>query len=267
MTESKSPFTNLPKGAVRLLHLTDTHLFAEADATLYDVCTDRSLRDVLDLARANHWPPDAILVTGDLVHDDTREAYRRFVTHFRDLDAPVWCLAGNHDVANLLHSEITPSPIRVGGARRLGPWRVILLDTHVEGKTHGHLDDADLEWLAGELAAQPDSPTLVAMHHQPVPVGSKWMDTMRIDNANELFRVLSGHDQVRCLLWGHVHQDFEGEKDGRRLLATPSTCSQFLPGSDEFALDRPEPGYRWLVLMPDGSIRSEVIRVAHTARV
>jgi len=92
-------------------------------------------------------------------------------------------------------------------------------------------------------------------------VGSRWLDAMAVDNADELFRLIDAAPQVRAILWGHVHQVYEGERKGVRLLSCPSTCVQFLPGSDGFALDTLPPGYRWLTLYPDGRIDSGVERL------
>ncbi len=69
------------------------------------------------------------------------------------------------------------------------------------------------------------------------------------------------HRNVRAVLWGHVHQHFEGERNGVRLMSTPSTCAQFLPRSDGFAIDRRPPGYRWLELRDDGTIATDVVWV------
>ena len=49
-------------------------------------------------------------------------------------------------------------------------------------------------------------------------------------------------------------------RNGVRLMASPSTCVQFAPGSDTFQVDEEPPGFRLLALLPDGSIFSEVVR-------
>ena len=66
---------------------------------------------------------------------------------------------------------------------------------------------------------------------------------------------------MRAVIWGHVHQTFEQQRKGVRLLATPSTCVQFLPDSKEFAVDMVPPGYRWLELYPDGTLKTGVERL------
>jgi Icc protein len=59
-----------------------------------------------------------------------------------------------------------------------------------------------------------------------------------------------------------VHQQFDGvRRNGHgdlRLMATPSSCVQFLPRADDFALDDRPPGYRQLVLHADGRIDTQV---------
>ena len=66
---------------------------------------------------------------------------------------------------------------------------------------------------------------------------------------------------MRAVIWGHVHQTFDQLRKGVRLLSTPSTCVQFLPNSEEFAVDMIPPGYRWLELYPDGTFETDVVRL------
>jgi Icc protein len=65
------------------------------------------------------------------------------------------------------------------------------------------------------------------------------------------------------VVWGHVHQAFEQRRNEVLLLATPSTCLQFLPGSERFAVEQIPPGYRWLDLYPDGSLKTGIERLPH----
>jgi Icc protein len=44
-------------------------------------------------------------------------------------------------------------------------------------------------------------------------------------------------------------------------MSSPSTCAQFQPSSDTFALDTRPPGYRWIDLHADGSIDTSVVWV------
>jgi Icc protein len=44
-------------------------------------------------------------------------------------------------------------------------------------------------------------------------------------------------------------------------MASPSTCIQFAPNSEDFKLDERAPGYRWLRLHDDGRIETGVSRI------
>ena len=50
-------------------------------------------------------------------------------------------------------------------------------------------------------------------------------------------------------------------RNGVDLLATPSTCVQFKPLSDDFAVDSAMPGYRAYELHPNGVYTTHVNRV------
>jgi Icc protein len=125
------------------------------------------------------------------------------------------------------------------------------------------LVDSELETLKRRyaLATADGRHCLVCLHHHPVAMSSRWLDRVGLTNAAEFLHTIDQHKNVRAIVWGHVHQAYDGMRKGVRLLATPSTCAQFLPHADQFALDPSPPGYRRLTLCADGSIDTEVIRV------
>lgn len=245
---------------VRLLQITDPHLYARADGKLRGVTTYPALLAALEHARARHWPVDAVLATGDLVQDDPG-GYQRFREVFSVLGVPVYCIAGNHDDPIAMAAELSGPPFQINGVARWQDWVVVMLDSCVPGHAHGLLSDATLEGLDRALATQRDEHALVCLHHHPVPMGSRWLDNVGLRNADAFFEVLDRHTNVRAVLWGHVHQLHEGMRNGVRLMSAPSTCAQFLPKSDQFAVDQRPPGYRWLELHPDGRISTEVVWV------
>ena len=63
---------------------------------------------------------------------------------------------------------------------------------------------------------------------------------------------------VRAVICGHVHQASELRRGRVQFWSTPSTCAQFLPKSEFFALDERPPGLRWLELHPDGRVTTRV---------
>ena len=243
-------------GHVNVVQLTDTHLGASQDATLAGVTTVHSLQCVLDTVTEGG-TPDLLLVTGDLSDDGSAASYERL----KDMLAPVgavsaW-LPGNHDdVAQMraVAPELMVQTIAVG------PWGIILLNSQVPGEVGGALADDELQRLARFVRDPAYQHILVCVHHQPVPINSRWLDEQRIANGRQLLHLLDQR-RVKAVVWGHVHQAFDGRHGDVRLLATPSTCVQFAPGSERFKVDRLGPGYRRLVLAENGELSTEVGRL------
>jgi Icc protein len=250
---------------LRLLQISDPHLFGPAEGALRGVVTRRSLESVLQHARTHHNHAAAILLTGDLVNDDPR-GYAAVREVLGDLGKPVWCLPGNHDDPKIMRAELSQPPFSVGGHHDLGAWRIVMLDSCVPGKAFGHLSAAELDRLESALATAGERQVLIGLHHHPLPMGSRWIDSVALKNPEEFFAITDRHACVRVIVWGHVHQSHDSRRKGVRLLATPSTCAQFLPHADHFEIDPAPPAYRRLTLRADGTIDTEVVRVALEAR-
>ncbi len=250
---------------LRVLQITDFHLFGKPESKLLGVSTQDSFEAVIDLVRANDWPPDIVLATGDLVQDQAPAAYRRLHGQLASLGVPVHCLPGNHDDPSLMTQWLAGEGVySLDDVRRNG-WQIILLDSTVRAEVGGHMGPAELERLDKTLADHPDHHSLVCLHHHPVPMGADWMSELGLANADEFFAVIDRYPQVRGVIWGHVHQDFMSNRNGAMLLGTPSTCFQFKPDSRQFRVDSAQPGYRWLELYADGRIETRVRRLTDYA--
>lgn len=247
--------------SVLLVQLTDSHLFAEADGKLLGLNTGDSLARVVELAVAEQPRIDLILATGDLSQDGSVASYQRFRQLAERIEAPArWC-PGNHDELGAMREAARGSALMEPVLEICG-WRVVMLDTLVAGSVFGMLRGDQLELLERALSEAPDHHHLVCLHHHPVSIGSRWMDRIGLRNPEALFEVLDRHDNVRALLWGHIHQAFDQSRNGVRLLATPSTGVQFTPQSEDFQVDSAAPGYRWLRLYADGRLETDVSRVS-----
>ena len=243
---------------VRLLLFSDPHLFASPRGSLRGVQTLPSLERVLDHATA-HMSIEALVCCGDIVNDEP-EGYAHFARTLERFGKPVYCIPGNHDDPARLRAALSRPPFQVGGHVDVSNWRIVLLDSCVPGKTRGAIAASELQALERSLS-ETDRHALICVHHQPVSMSSRWLDAIGIANADELWQILDAHSNVRALAWGHVHQYFDGQRRGVRLLATPSTGAQFLPHSEQFAIDDRPPAYRRLTLHADGTVDSDVVWV------
>ena len=226
--------------------------------------TAATLRLVLDdIARAG-WPADLIAMTGDAVQDDTRRAYERVRDMLAPAGLPVHCVPGNHDVRPLMREVLSQAPFQYGGSVTLGNWLVAGVDSCVEGRPEGRVADAELDRLDALLGASRAEHVLIAMHHPPVPVGSRWLDELMVQNGEAFLARVAASGKVRAIIFGHAHQEFEGRRGPLAIVGTPSTCRQFRKGSDSFDVDDNPPAYRRLTLEPDGTVRSELVWVPLT---
>jgi Icc protein len=242
------------------VQITDCHLGEKAGSRLLNIDTDESLAAVAALVRRQQPNIDALLMTGDLSDNGSAAAYRRVLAATDDLASTVRWLPGNHDLAATMRSTLGDDA-RLRRSLLLGAWHIIMLDSAVPGEIGGRLTDAELAALRGSLQQEPQRHTLICVHHPAVPVGCAWMDPQMIANADEFWRVIADFPQVRAVLSGHVHQAFETQRQGTRVLTSPSTCVQFAPASADFRVDDIAPGYRWLDLFADGHIETGVERV------
>jgi len=254
-------FSDLPEGSLKVLQITDTHLYSDTEGTLLGLNTQSALDEVLEMTR-EYGKVDLILSTGDLVHDSSEIGYKRFKSIFESLGIPVYCLPGNHDNPDMMKKCLVNSNVQYISSVVHNDWVFTFLDTKLPNSEVGHLADKELKLLESTLAAHPNKQAFVCLHHNPVPIDSAWMDTMQVDNSEAFFNIIDKHDNVKGILWGHIHQIYEKERKGVKLMATPSTCIQFTPEKDDFGLDDVPPGCRWLALLPNGEIRTHVTRLS-----
>lgn len=242
---------------MRLVQISDCHLMADAPDQAHVSSPLRRLETVIEAA--NRQCPDRVLVTGDISGDETAASYRLAVAALDRLEAPWVWLAGNHDQPTLMAEQR-----ELPGELSLDGWRVLMPATRVAGQPYGALGTEGLAWLEERLADDP-RPTLIAMHHPPVSIGSAWLDAIGLRDSEVFWRALEAHRQVSAVFFGHIHQAYTGH---RRLAGgdvavygCPSTYRQFLTDAATFAIDETlAPGYR-VIDLHDKTLDTWVERV------
>jgi 3',5'-cyclic AMP phosphodiesterase CpdA len=196
-----------------LLHLTDLHMrprgLAAMRACETNMLAERALRAVRDFRpRA-----DALIISGDLTNNGRVEEYRCFAEVLgRLIDIPVYVIPGNHDHrvnmrAELAHLPgVTTDPEFIQYTVEDLPVRLVLLDTLIQGKTDGELCPKRLAWLDATLAAAPDTPTVVVMHHPSFVCGIGHMDRIILRQPATFNALIARHKQVQLILTGHHHR-------------------------------------------------------------
>ena len=248
----------------RILQLTDLHLMSDPAAKLRGIPTWDSFRDVIKFIRHGNGQFDAVIVTGDLAHDEQPRTYEMLRDELHDYLDVCHLLPGNHDDRQAMRNAfpalfVEPSPFLVFSVR-IGGWRVIGLDSQVPGEVHGSITTEQLGWLSGQLDTFADEPTIVFMHHPPFLVDSVWLDQIGLQSPERLIDLLSRRRNVRVICTGHVHHEFHRTVAGMECFTTPSTGVQFCPGREQPEYDVVAPGFRVLTLT-DTDFRTEVVRL------
>jgi Icc protein len=246
---------------VRVLHLTDPHLFADRNGSLRGAVTYDTLQSVIEDYRRGDFAADLIALTGDIIQDDSAEAYAHCRELLSPLDLPIFCVPGNHDVRYLMRDMLPNPPFSYCDSVARANWLIVGIDSCSAGRPGGKIAERELRRMEETIAASGAEHVMVCLHHPPVPMHSRWLDSVGLDNGDEFLARAASAGCVRLAIFGHVHQDYDAMHSAIRLIATPSTCRQFLPRADEFAVDDRPPAYRCIELWPDGSASSELIWV------
>jgi 3',5'-cyclic-AMP phosphodiesterase len=172
---------------MQILQITDTHLYGSANGRLRGVETDSSLRATLDDAFSRAPNYQAVLVTGDLVQDD-KSGYLRFRSFFGNLPKPVLCIPGNHDEPETMRAELSGDPFRICGTHTIGDWSFVMLDSYDPGHVGGRLTKNELARLDTALNAAPKH-AMVCLHHHPIVMGSRWLDSVGLADAQDFWSV------------------------------------------------------------------------------
>lgn len=248
---------------LRLIQITDTHLYSDPRAALLGLNTQQSFDKIVDFIAGTRATPDVIVATGDIAQDASVESYHRFVAGIARLNAPFYWIPGNHDSRKTMRSL---SAYQAANDTRIvcGNWQILMLDTSVENEVHGFLADTELSRLEQQLSQLTDAVqhSIVCLHHNPVQGTSGWMSDIGLRNADALIAVLKKYpSSVRAVVYGHIHQSLDFMHEGFRFLCTPSTCIQFKPHMEDFTIDMQAPAYRWVNLYADGRLETAVERL------
>ena len=244
----------------RLLQISDCHLSADPAALYRGRNADAELESLV--SRAIPWRPDLVLATGDLSEDASEAAYLRLKVFLARFDAPVCALPGNHDDDDdLCRTHFPEGPWPQPRLVETGAWRLVLLKSSVKGRADGAIDPAHLKQVGQWLDAEPKRPFLLALHHQPVSVLTPWIDRFMLKSPEQFLALVESREQIRAVVWGHVHQAFEARRGAARLLSCPSSVANSLPNVQRFTDDGRGAACRWLELYPDGELQTGLIGV------
>ncbi|MGC5167476.1 metallophosphoesterase [Luteimicrobium sp. DT211] len=265
---------------LRILHLSDTHLFGDGTRHYGVVDTTAALRSVL--ARASTVADvDVVVLSGDLSDDGTPASYRALLGLVEpwaaERGAVVVPAMGNHDLAAGFE-EVLGERERTVLVRG---FRIVTVDTSVPGAGYGRLDPAQLDRLRGALAGMEDPDrrtwpaettyvplrrTVVVMHHPPVPARSALLAALELQDPGAFLEACEASGAVGAVLAGHYHHALTTTAGGVPVVVAPGVANT----SDPLAPcghERAEVGAGFVVVdvASEGQVSVVVVPVPHAS--
>ncbi len=301
-----------PKNSIRVIHMTDHHLM--------EFLHPRGSREGIEAAYAHAltFEPDLIANGGDLLThsierplSDVRADAETILKILPFSRVRIINACGNHDIwgwkksrsgatgnEGLFGKKFFMEFFGEGERYRsidLGAWTMLVLDSTQpwEDGYQGGLDDAQFEWLRGELDASDKGKPIIVLSHIPIlntaiilqdarlgpdddhsagvtiPKGSCHQDLWRVIDA--FYR----HGNVKIALSGHVHVEERIDILGTSHISSGAVCgSWWVPreqmsvratlreqrnGSKIVRPPRADPGFGVFDLYPDGTYDYEYV--------
>jgi len=226
-----------------IAQITDIHIGFDPDAKPEELNRTR-FRATLDRVLNSPNPIDMLVLSGDLTDHGDRVSFEKTAALLAECTLPIYPMVGNHDTRVELLNAFPDTPSNGGFVQyvveREG-LRIIMLDTLELGRHGGAFCEARQDWLAGELAAHADTPTLIFMHHPPVVSGIGWMDPVPDEGWMQRFgEAIAGHNQILAIHCGHLHRPIHTTFQGVPVSVTPSVAPLVAMDLREIDPDAPD---------------------------
>lgn len=257
MLQASGPFfvsinTHLSSGTHQMLiaQISDTHIVEEGRKTLGIAPTASNLERCIEHLNQFVPKPDIVLITGDITDDGTPQQYAHADKLLSALEIPYFIIPGNHDNTSNLWAQFSGErcPQMQEGSINYTienfPVRLIGLDSTIPGAGGGELCEKRLSWLDQQLTKKPDQPTLIFMHHPPVPCSVQETDLDGFIGAEKLGNILDNYTNIERLICGHIHMPINTKWHGTIVSTAPSTGMRLrldltMQKEGGFFLDRP----------------------------
>jgi len=226
------------KDYFKVIQITDTHLFKNAESLMFGLSSNCNFDAVMDQVKNTELhDADAIFLTGDLSQDETVESYSYLLERIELFNKPVYWLPGNHDSLTTMEKVFNKSNIFHRGTRIETPfWDFIFVDTKIDGRDSGYIADVELKRLSSELKLSKNKTALV-MHHHPMFVNTPILDKYILENRDEFWNILNKF-HVDLIMCGHVHNDYSFSFNNVSIETAPATSLQWKKGASQIAFEK-----------------------------
>ena len=211
----------MEKEIFKLAHITDTHYCKSYQGNMMEAAfakgehPEKRIRRMLQ--KAVNEKADAMIVSGDIVHEGCEEDYRAFrqlVTETVGDRMKVFYVCGNNDRKEAfcrgLEMECNSSSIDY--VDYVKGYRIVVLDSAEEGKESGSIGEEQMQWLKKVLEKPYGNGTIITFHHPvtwnipqlAMPVEDAFADIL---SAGDVIGIFCGHTHSNLICtWRGVPQ-------------------------------------------------------------
>ena len=236
-----------------IAQISDIHIVKMGGKTLGVAPMEANLKQVVGHINQLVPRPDLVLVTGDITDHGTKDEAVNAAQLLGQLNCPFYVIPGNHDDRNVLWAEFGGSACPIRSSNFINyvidehEVRLIGMDSTIENAQGGELCAERLAWLEEILAAEPDHPTLIFMHHPPVKCGVIESDLDGFLGADAFGAIVEDYSCIERIVCGHIHLPTFARFHGTIVSTAPSIGIRLgldltMKKESEFFLDAP--GYQ-----------------------
>ena len=211
------------------IHMRDSSLYKNANPCDYLHRALLSVNHYFEQARA-------CLLLGDIADSGSDPSYKIVYEQLQSIPMPIYATVGNHDNRTIMQSHFAASFNDDGYAQNTNSlamgWRLIVLDSKLDGREYGEICFTRLAWLGKQLQTCSERNIIIAMHHPPGPLGVPAMDNIALSNGELLHKVLEPHqNRIRMLLCSHFHLSISASWRGIPVSAVPALSHDHWTGT------------------------------------
>lgn len=224
---------------MKIIHISDIHISIKKVYETVD--TNKLFLDAINHINQLTYHIDFVLISGDLVQNGSVEEYLILKDILKQLKVPYFLLIGNHDDRENLKKVFFKLDYYEDDFCNFCldnfPLKIIGLDSTTKNETHGTLCKNRLNWLEKELNKDSNKPTLIFLHHPPIPLGIKEMDKVNLKNGIQEFEnIVNKNSQVKAIGCGHIHRSSFTLWNNTSVISVASTAHQMYL---DFELNKP----------------------------
>jgi len=247
---------------MKIIHLSDPHI--EPDI-LHGINSQLRFKKALEHIKKNHLDSDLFVISGDITHFGSDEAYKIFLNIIKEEDLPKKLLPrliiGNHDNRENFKKNFTTIKTDENGfiqyTETFENKLFIFLDTNKPETDSGYFCEHRQRWFEKELEKGIDKSIYIFMHHNPLALADENSDKIGLVQKDKFEEIILKYNKnIRHLFFGHQHITVSGQYLGITFSSPRSTWSPLISNfSNKYRLGtaNTDPNYN-IVLIKENSL-------------